>query len=152
MKFGPANFLVTPFMLLIGSLLIFGTTSNAQPTCDPSLGPCAKTKTVGKVNKESWPSFDASCGGQDCKIIMTNEYIQVGGTRLPREIVITYSMEDKSDYSCTVFGRPCNPILNGSIYYTNGEEGGIEAATFEFRNTKPAIKLNAEMKEWLGDQ
>jgi len=42
--------------------------------------------------------------------------------------------------------------LLGTIYYNDPKSDKKEAATFEFRNVKPVIKLNKEMKDWLGDQ
>jgi len=145
-------FLLGTSVLLTGISTLQIRSASAQVQCDPSLGPCAGSKKLGKVNKEKWPSFDALCEGQSCKLILTNEYIQIGGTRLPREIVASYTMEDKSDYGCTVNGRPCNAILLGTIYYNDPNSDKKEAATFEFRNVKPVIKLNKEMKDWLGDQ
>jgi len=152
MKLTIAGLLLCTSAFLAGIPSLQISPASAQVQCDPSLGPCAGSKKLGKVNKENWPSFDALCEGQNCKLILTNEYIQIGGTRLPREIVASYTMEDKSNYGCTVNGRPCNAVLLGTIYYNDPKSNKKEAATFEFRNVKPVIRLNKEMKEWLGDQ
>ncbi len=144
--------------LILGSSL-FSACQNKnaitpEATCDPSLGPCGGIKEKKIVFKDKWPSFDALCSGQNCKIVMTNEFIQVGGTRLPRSIILNYSMQDNSDYSCTssFTGGACNPILIGNIYYQGPKDKNQKAIVFEFRNYKPVSRLNTEMKQWFGDQ
>ena len=126
----------------------------AEATCNPDLGPCASIKEKKIVLKNTWPSYDALCSGQKCKIIMTNEYIQVGGTKLPRPIILKYEMQDNSNYSCTspFSGGACKPILVGNIYYKGLKDKHIKAVIFEFRNYKPAQRMNDEMDQWFGDQ
>lgn len=145
---------IASLAVVVGALAVaVSPEAHAQVECDPSLGPCAGTKVVGKVNKADWPSFDALCAEEKkCKIVFTNEYIQIGGTRIPRDIVSNYTMDDKSNYGCEINGRPCKPILLGTVYYSDGSTGAQKAATFEFRNVKPVLKLNEVIKEWLGAQ
>ena len=127
-------------------------TNDLSATCDPTLGPCAGTKEKAPVYKDNWPSYDAICSGQKCKVILNNDFIQVGGTKIPRAIAKSYKMADNSNYNCTINGRACKPVLVGNIYYKGRFERNEKAVVFGFNKYKPAISLNEQMKEWFGDQ
>jgi len=128
--------------------------NDLSATCDPTLGPCAGTKEKAPAFKDNWPSYDAVCSGQKCKVILSNDYVQVGGTKIPRAIATSYEMVDNSNYNCTssFTGGACKPILVGSIYYKGKSDSNEKAVVFGFKSYKPAKSLNIQMKEWFGDQ